>query len=60
MMWQMKHFLGATWQYMNQPLGDSQFESVWEIKRFWYLYRVQLLETCWMKDIVSESPYTQG
>ncbi|AFY78296.1 MAG: hypothetical protein IGR93_09690 [Hydrococcus sp. C42_A2020_068] len=50
---------GATWQYLNQPLGDEYPKSIWNISHFWHLYQIQLLETCWYKDITSESHYTQ-
>lgn len=48
----------AVWQYLNQPIGYTHPESVWEVQRFWYLYQIQLLETCLEKDINSETHYT--
>ena len=45
------------WQYLNQPLGHSQ--SVWKPSRFWYLYKIQLLETCWHKHSAHQRHYTQ-
>jgi hypothetical protein len=51
--------LGATWQYLNQPINDHQYSSIWEIRRFWYLYQIQMLENCWEKETSSESNYTQ-
>jgi hypothetical protein len=47
------------WQYLNQPLCDPLYPSVWKPQRFLYLYRIQLLEKCLRKDITSESHYTQ-
>lgn len=41
------------WQYLNQSLGDPH--SVWSISQFKYLYQIELLETCWEKEIGSES-----
>lgn len=59
MTYKLQVIFGATWQYLNQPLCDASSESVWEIKRFWYLYQINLLENCWIKEISSESHYTQ-
>ena len=43
-------FLTPLWQYLNQPLFDNQ--SVWDLKFFWYLYKVQLLRKCWDKEFL--------
>ena len=48
----ISHFL---WQYLNQPVLDEPSAAVWHPRLFWYLYRVQLLESCWQKNITSES-----
>ncbi len=58
-LWRCKHIGIAIWTYLNQPLFDSQKPMVWEIKHFWYLYKIQLLENCLKKDSTSESHYTQ-
>jgi hypothetical protein len=50
--------LGATWQYLNQPLFDEELEAIWHVQSFWYLYQLQLLEACWEKEIGSETYYT--
>jgi hypothetical protein len=59
MLWKSKQIWYAIWQYLNQPLFNPWCQSVWEPKRFWYLYKIQFLETCWRKDSSSESRYTQ-
>nr|WP_013322926.1 hypothetical protein [Gloeothece verrucosa]ADN14821.1 conserved hypothetical protein [Gloeothece verrucosa PCC 7822] len=59
MMWKIRHFCFAFWLYLNQPLEGSESQSVWHMSRFWYLYKIQFLETCLEKDINSESHYTQ-
>ncbi len=58
-LWQIKHIGIATWTYLNQPLFDVEKPMVWEMRRFWYLYKIQLLETCFHKDISSQTYYTQ-
>ena len=40
------------WQYLNQPIFDSQ--SVWDLKYFGYLYRIKLLRKCWEKECLPE------
>ncbi len=44
------------WQYLNQPILDRQ--SVWDVQRFWYLYRIELLKKCWQQECSQKShPY---
>lgn len=57
--WTIKHIGIAIWQYVNQPLFDRHNPMVWETNRFWYLYKIQLLEKCLTKDSTSQSHYTQ-
>lgn len=59
MMWKIRHFCFAIWLYLNQPLEGNETQSIWQVSRFWYLYKIQFLETCLNKDINSESHYTQ-
>ena len=52
-----RHFCLALCQYLNQPILDSNSQSIWQPKRFWYLYKIELLEKCWQKkcDFTSRS-----
>lgn len=59
MLWNLKHVGAAIWYYLNQPLCDEVVPSVWEVNRFWYLYKIQHLESCWLREHSSESHYTQ-
>ncbi len=58
-LWRFKQIGIAIWTYLNQPLFDPQKPMVWEMKRFWYLYKIQLLENCFLKDGTSQTHYTQ-
>ncbi|EAZ92538.1 hypothetical protein [Crocosphaera chwakensis] len=58
-LWRFKHIGIAIWTYLNQPLFDAQKPMIWETKRFWYLYKIQLLENCFQKDGTSQTHYTQ-
>ncbi len=58
MMWKVKQVCHPVWQYLNQPLFDPYYASVWRPQRFWYLYKIQLLETCLKKNLASKSHYT--
>ena len=58
-LWKFKHTGIAIWTYLNQPLFDPNQPMIWEMKHFWYLYKIQLLENCFRKDITSETHYTQ-
>ncbi len=58
-LWQFKHIGIALWTYLNQPLFDHHQPMVWEMKRFWYLYKIKLLENCFNKEITSQTHYTQ-
>ncbi|HHP7231796.1 MAG TPA: hypothetical protein ACFCUY_13180 [Xenococcaceae cyanobacterium] len=44
------------WLYFNQSLLDRR--SVWGLKKFWYLYRIELLRKCWQQQCSQKShPY---
>jgi hypothetical protein len=58
-MWKLQQVTYAIWQYLNQPLFNTDTELVWQPSRFWYLYKIEFLEVCWEKDVSSESRYTQ-
>ncbi len=58
-LWSVKHIGLAAWTYLNQPLFDVEKPIVWEMKHFWYLYKIQLLENCFQKQISSQTHYTQ-
>ncbi len=59
MFWKVRLMWHPCWRYLNQPVFEKGKESVWRPSRFWYFYRIQLLESCLQKDIGSESHYTQ-
>jgi len=55
----MKQIWFATWNYLNQPIFEQKNQSVWKPSRFWYLYKIQLLEKCWQKPCYGKSPNHQ-
>ncbi len=59
MLGKIQQFTNAFWQYLNQPILDCTHASVWRPSRFWYLYKIQHLENCWIKDCGSQTHYTQ-
>lgn len=58
MIWKMKQTWHPVWQYLNQPIFTASSQSVWNVDQFWYLYKIQLLENCWKKEIPSQTHYT--
>ena len=58
-LWRFKQMGIAIWTYLNQPLCDPNKPMVWEMRRFWYSYKIQLLEKCVLKDGTSQTNYTQ-
>jgi len=45
MSYPVKKFIHALWQYLNQSVTPHpEQESVWKASRFWYLYKLRLLE----------------
>ncbi len=55
----IQQLTNAFWQYLNQPIVGSPYPSVWQINRFWYLYKIKHLENCLRKDCGSQRHYTQ-
>ncbi len=49
----LKLFTNPVWRYLNQNLGSAK--SIWSVKRFWYLYKVEFLQKCWQQDLSQES-----
>ena len=43
----------SIWQYLNQRICDQQ--SIWSLRRFWYLYRIELLKKCWQQEYSPQS-----
>ena len=41
------------WRYLNQQVCDRS--SVWDFRRFWYLYKIELLKKCWQQEFTQES-----
>lgn len=52
---QFKKILHPLWHYVNQSFGDPK--TVWQPKRFWRSYHIQLLERCWQKESASPQNY---
>jgi hypothetical protein len=51
----IKQIFHLLWQYLKQPIFNSENQSVWNIHRFWYLYKIKLLQKCWEKECDTES-----
>jgi hypothetical protein len=45
------------WQYLNQPLIDSEKPPILNPRRFAQIYHVQLLERCWKKECDAKGQY---
>ncbi len=43
----------SIWQYLNQHICDQQ--SIWSLRSFWYLYRIELLKKCWQQEYSPQS-----
>jgi hypothetical protein len=50
----IQQILLPVWHYLNQPVFDNRASSVWNLKQFNYLYKIQFLEKCWYKQVTSE------
>ncbi|NJM94957.1 MAG: hypothetical protein HC792_00065 [Acaryochloridaceae cyanobacterium CSU_5_19] len=37
------------WQYLNQPLFDSEIKLTLNPKEFWQDYRIEFLYRCWQQ-----------
>ena len=46
----------STWHYLNQHIGDQQ--SIWNLRRFWYIYRIELLKKCWQREYSHQSNHS--
>lgn len=55
MLWKCRQIGGAVWYYLNQPLYSEPRIAVWKPNRFWYFYKIDLLEKCWRIRSASES-----
>ncbi len=42
------------WQFLNQPIFSSTTKLVLNPSLFAYLYRIKLLERCWVKECNSK------
>ena len=52
----IKQICHPVWEYFNQSVCDAQSNSIWRPQRFWYFYKIKLLEKCWQKDSAWQSP----
>ena len=50
----VRQIADLAFHYLNQPLGNTDQSAVWNPRRFWYLYKINLLEKCWLKEAASE------
>ena len=58
----------VVWDYLNQSVTpEPNQKSVWGFKKFFYLYQINLLETCWSQDsltphheIIDQDEYPTG
>ncbi len=57
--WNCQQIAMATWKYLNQPLFDSNKPMVGKISRFWYCYKISMLEKCLKINTISQRHYTQ-
>jgi hypothetical protein len=53
----IRQYCHPFWQYLKQPVFNPQSESIWDINRFWYLYKIELLKKCWDKECSSETKH---
>lgn len=55
--WSMNRKIKITtqvfWQYFNQQIFNTR--SVWDMKRFWYIYQINLFRKCWQQECSHES-----
>lgn len=58
MLCKLQQTTDALWQYLNQPILGGYCPSVWQFRRFWYLYKIQHLENCLSQDIGSQRHYS--
>ncbi|WP_255376157.1 hypothetical protein [Synechococcus sp. 7002] len=39
-------------------MGHTDRHTVWNPNRFWYLYKINLLEKCWQKEAANKGQHT--
>ncbi|AFZ54295.1 hypothetical protein WEU38_01830 [Cyanobacterium aponinum AL20118] len=50
MMYSFRRVTHAVWSYLNQSITPTEEEySVWKPSRFWYIYKIRILEKCWLQ-----------
>lgn len=42
------------WKYLNQPLFNDFYPLILNPRRYWYHYRVELLERCFTRSCESQ------
>lgn len=42
----LRRFQMPLWHYLNQPLFETQYTPILNLRRFWYVYHVEYLERC--------------
>ena len=61
MIYKLRRITHAVWEYLNQPVTHDEAKySVWNFKRFSYLYQIKLLETCLSKDSFAPKQDSRG
>jgi hypothetical protein len=61
MIYKLRRITHAIWVYLNQSLNlTAQEQSEWKIKRFFYLYQIRLLESCWSQDAFEPNHESSG
>lgn len=40
------------WQYLNQPVFDPTYETIFNPFKFWRLNCIQIIQACWDNDFV--------
>ena len=46
----------SIWQYSNQRICDQK--SIWSLRHFWYLYRIELLKKCWQQECYHQNNHS--
>lgn len=61
MLYGLRRISHALWSYVNQSITPSETQySVWKPSRFWYLYKIKLLENCWLQQSYLPAHENQG
>jgi hypothetical protein len=53
-----RHF--PIWEFLNQPVFDSQVKLILNPNEFWQQYRVELLERCWVLACQDSNKYPRA